>query len=658
MFQGGPTQEDSMDSYIKAPTQAHREKAKKIGHSVQESMDSTLRGLPGLKDSGPDTQSRRSRSRGSFHSRERSSSWPPGSLLLGADMEAPETDVLAQKDDSGLVELPPLFANATEPQPASQDRSVGDEQKKSSATDGPDSSGMLLESGSKDFSSLLDVGFQPSSSIMIDPQWKSPVSEGKRDNFFASGPNTPIGSPTSGSMRVNIEGEDGGKRNVKGTGTGTDQKHNRRQSSLLREQLREEFVNSTFASPTITPKEILEKKAWALNSQVQPTKPRIKIKMEGTEPVPPLSPGGGRPPLSPSRPQGQHRRGNPIQQQQMLAHERQLQLEQARLMNERAKLHAQQAALAQQQQMFARNAMQRDAGSSQRKLPQPSQQPRLQIRQPQRGESGAMMPGNSQSYAAMQQSAAGAFQQQQHHQRFPVSPPAQGQTPLRNQSFSRESSAMSSNSFAQQAMANRGGAPGFGLPNPLGNNPSALSPTWAGHGSTNSNPGMSTRMEDDSLSPRTRKKQREKERRQILNAHYNTLLGLLKPRPNTRRMEKTTILEETIAMIKNLMDTNAALQARNKELEMQLRGMRDGKLLEKKIQPQQAAMRMQGANPAAGVPVTVSVTPAAVNVNQPRISRDARMGTESPSEDLRQRMENVMVGADLPLAKNTAALFN
>ena len=71
-------------------------------------------------------------------------------------------------------------------------------------------------------------------------------------------------------------------------------------------------------------------------------------------------------------------------------------------------------------------------------------------------------------------------------------------------------------------------------------------------------------------SPKTRKKMREKERRQILNSHYNTLLQLLKPRPNTRRMEKTSILEETITMMKALIRTNNMLQERNKEMETEV----------------------------------------------------------------------------------------
>eukprot|EP00954_Amorphochlora_amoebiformis_P020917 1342860-Amorphochlora_amoeboformis.AAC.1 len=44
-------------------------------------MDSTLRGFSNT------VASRRSRSRGSGHSRERSSSWPAGSLLLGAEAD-------------------------------------------------------------------------------------------------------------------------------------------------------------------------------------------------------------------------------------------------------------------------------------------------------------------------------------------------------------------------------------------------------------------------------------------------------------------------------------------------------------------------------------------------------------------------------------------
>mmetsp|Transcript_20196 Transcript_20196/g.49529 ORF Transcript_20196/g.49529 Transcript_20196/m.49529 type:complete len:386 (+) Transcript_20196:96-1253(+) len=71
------------------------------------------------------------------------------------------------------------------------------------------------------------------------------------------------------------------------------------------------------------------------------------------------------------------------------------------------------------------------------------------------------------------------------------------------------------------------------------------------------------------ISPRTRKKAREKERRNTLNQHYNTLLSYLKPGTN-RRMEKTAILEETIQMLKSLMQNHIQLVTRNRALQMEL----------------------------------------------------------------------------------------
>jgi len=166
---------------------------------------------------------------------------------------------------------------------------------------------------------------------------------------------------------------------------------------------------------------------------------------------------------------------------------------------------------------------------------------------------------------------------------------------------------------------------------------------------------MGDRMEDDSMSPRTRKKQREKERRQILNSHYNTLLGLLKPRPNTRRMEKTTILEETITMMKALLDTNNVLQERNKEMEAQIHRLTgssgsDSKHLESKAPGHPHPQGLRSAMPdQRGLSVSI-------NAQRAR-PRDAQIGTDSPAEDLRQRLENVMVGAQMQIPKNNTTMF-
>lgn len=70
-------------------------------------------------------------------------------------------------------------------------------------------------------------------------------------------------------------------------------------------------------------------------------------------------------------------------------------------------------------------------------------------------------------------------------------------------------------------------------------------------------------------SPRTRKKQREKERRQILNNHYATLSRFIST-DGKRKMEKTVILGETIEFIKATLGANRRLGQENKELKEQV----------------------------------------------------------------------------------------
>jgi len=140
-----------------------------------------------------------------------------------------------------------------------------------------------------------------------------------------------------------------------------------------------------------------------------------------------------------------------------------------------------------------------------------------------------------------------------------------------------------------------------------------------GHQSVSSSSAWNV-MNDEELSPRTRKKMREKERRQILNNHYNTLLHMLKPQPTNRRMEKTIILEETIAMMKNLIQTNTILTQRNESMKSQIQQ------LHKELGPADSRREQKDVK---NVPVESEM-----------------MGVEtgqdlSPSERLRRKMQDV-----------------
>jgi len=159
---------------------------------------------------------------------------------------------------------------------------------------------------------------------------------------------------------------------------------------------------------------------------------------------------------------------------------------------------------------------------------------------------------------------------------------------------------------------------------------------------------------------------REKERRQILNDHYNTLLQMLKPRPNTRRMEKTSILEETITMMNTLIRTNRMLEERNKEMENEIRMLR-------KEKKQQCSEGKEGGGGQAKTPdVNFNAVSAAAaragtmeeaaagagsaaeagsSCTIPQRTFNGRSvnirlpGTETPpSEHLRRRFEDIVVG--------------
>lgn len=171
-----------------------------------------------------------------------------------------------------------------------------------------------------------------------------------------------------------------------------------------------------------------------------------------------------------------------------------------------------------------------------------------------------------------------------------------------------------------------------------------------------SNPGYSSTYgaptpEDESQSPRTRKKMREKERRQMLNAHYNTLLRLLRPAPK-RRMEKTTILEETIKLMQTLMETNSMLSKRNKAMEGEISLLRgDGgggtstsggkAAAPSETKPMVVASNGEAKGASGGGDGMREPGSPQVMVSPPpdRVIG----GTVSPQENVRQRLENVSV---------------
>jgi len=198
---------------------------KKIGHSVQESMDSTLRGFASSLSSRNEPQVRRSRSRGSWQSRDGSNSWPVGSLMLGSEF------------DTNVV-----------------DPTIVDEKA--------DGTTIMLESG-KDFSSLLDIT-QPSPNTLLEPTWgsKSPGPELKEFSFIPPAPaavaaSTAAAATTTTATAAVLATEDpppnptidGNLPSSSGPTSAQDGEHKRRKSSLIREQLREAFVRQTFASP-------------------------------------------------------------------------------------------------------------------------------------------------------------------------------------------------------------------------------------------------------------------------------------------------------------------------------------------------------------------------------------------------------------------------
>ncbi|GAB5358244.1 hypothetical protein AAMO2058_000441300 [Amorphochlora amoebiformis] len=561
---------------------------KKIGHSVAESMDSTLRGFSNT------VASRRSRSRGSGHSRERSSSWPAGSLLLGA-----EADQEGEKE--------------------------GEE-----AT-------MTLDGGKE---TLLDI-FQPASSVMLDPNpsWKSPISEGKVAFF---GPDTPTNSPNNCFRQVPdfLSIKEKGK------------KHNRRDSSLMREQLMRAFAEGALQSPMTTPKE--EGKGWK-DPASGPSKPT------GAKHRKQQSPMEMRPPLSPTPSQARnhrvatgatastagHRRGivnvhnvtrmaNPpisVNPQARNAYERQLQMEQKRLYDAHLKLEQERQALAQQQQFLQQQAAQQAAQQMQ------STENGLSNNGPTTGTQMQQMPRVQANVNSVVNPHSGfdAVQQQVSRSSF------------NSGASTNRSSFTSGTRSVNGSPANTGnGLLDVRHASPQTKNYSPAvnfspSPTVFHMSTSSSAPWSATGppVNEDELSPRTRKKMREKERRQILNAHYNTLLHMLKPQPTNRRMEKTIILEETIEMMRTLIRTNNVLKERNEKMKSEIQ-----KLKEFKSGTAPSSVGMSNRKPPMR-PGPIEIDPKASKVKREPMQMSGNgtkklgAGTESPSEGLRRSMEAV-----------------
>mmetsp|Transcript_18572 Transcript_18572/g.25838 ORF Transcript_18572/g.25838 Transcript_18572/m.25838 type:complete len:684 (-) Transcript_18572:561-2612(-) len=680
----GPRRSDSIEGH--KDNAAKSGQRKKFGHSVQESMDSTLRGFSNSLSSNkaPDVNSRRSRSRGSWHSRDRSTSWPNGSLLIGTEFDNPG--------------------------------GVGDPIVDDKVVDGAN---MMLESG-KDFTNLLDIT-QPSTSLLLEPNtaWKSPPSENKAKPFF-SGTTTPSQSPVSEARKA-------GKA------------HNRRTSSLLREQQGEAFVNSTFVSPTQTPKEDFAKTSrdWksegpktsqhiksepninnrignnmkpmasASTTQMTHEKPNHRNSSSSSAQNPLLMTSAQQPFAMPRHRRVGARKIQPgmlqatsaaQRQAQLAMHERHLHLEHQRILSAQAKLQQQQAALAQQQQILRQAAIQtqthrmmtanaQQPASNMLQRPQQHQlqsqhQPQQQFR-PSPHQQAMNLQQAAQASLNVQQAAQTSSQQQMlasqsqsqhnsiqinvpHVQAPPASPTHPSQA--RSQSFP---TAGGNNFPTAPANANFR----FGLTpqppqnfessghlstnsnNSFGVTSASNSPTWGGGGGGGSLDAFAGMKEDD-LSPRTRKKMREKERRQILNAHYNTLLQLLKPRPNTKRMEKTTILEETIQMMQTLIRTNNVLQSRNKEMENEIRRLQ-GELKNKDSKIGSSSMSTEHKrvlSPSKEAATKVKLETDMLDFNTKERGMDTG-GEDSPSGELRRRLQDVTVDGD-PFRKEQLPMFN
>jgi len=685
---GGPHDGENIDQ---RPTN----KPKRPGHTVAESMDSTLRGFLGSNTSkaGGDAASRRSRSRGSWLS----GTWPPHL----ADLEVPEGNPVNPIDPGG--------------------------EEKNGGGD------MLLDSGNN-FNNL---------SILLEPSWKSPTQEKKA--FFGSGPSSPVGPVVE--VGGALEGTDERKK--------THGKQ-RSQTSLFREQMNEDFVDATFASPK---ERILDKKDWQTDQEQSkktqqlkkgPPKEAMEVprtvrhqKVPSTKTIPPLSP---KKPVEPSagnavslqqqivqqkratsrKPQNPLAVPNPLTVQDISTQEKYLVVEQQRLHHKQQKLNAaqealqkkqdllNQLALSQQQHMQRLNAAAAAAApqdvsqlseeQKQQRLQIVAQQQQLRVQQQQQQQQQQRHLLDVQLFQQQQhqllaqqrrlqqqllhhqrhpQSFKASFQRQQQSllQHFPVPPHTATQPqnrgsmdqalplappvspsnhPVRSASFPTANNEVPFRFPASSQVPTAGFSAGV---------PSSFGTTQSTHMSTSSHQSsfalgqwedsFQKGTDDDDMSPRTRKKNREKERRQLLNQHYDTLLNLLKPRShNARRPEKTTILEETIQMMRTLMRTNSVLEQRNKEMQTELANLKgEGKAggapqqqaheIKRSLSPTIKEMSERGIKiePIAGVKgeTSAALKGAGVVSGGQMELHDAAMGTESPSEGIRQRLENVTV---------------